>query len=113
MKLTYKGKSAVITALTGTASVHVLRDIQRELNIKKYNNSSDMKRSEIDFLMIPCETNQKEEMLIENLYLLPEIFKTDYKTFYSMDFHKNHYSQEHPMKLNQYIVFLDSYSNQV
>jgi len=81
----FKGKPPVITALTGTASVHVLRDMQRELNIKNYNSKSNMERSEIDFLTINCHTSQKNMMLIENLNSLPGKFNTSYEKFYSIN----------------------------
>lgn len=78
-----------LLALTGTASRAVLRDVQRELNIKDFEaiiTPKSFDRSELKFHVFNSSSSEKSARLIGLLNnKLPGIFSTSTTTFYQPD----------------------------
>lgn len=77
-----------LLALTGTASGAVLRDIQRELQIKDFDaiiTPKTFNRKELHFFIHECQSEEKKDILKSILKQnLPSIFNTTSNYFYSI-----------------------------
>jgi len=76
-------KNPVITALTATASDHVLADIKRELNIYNVLKFGRMDRPEINYKILKCHSTEKPTMLEKITKELPDFFDQEFKNFYT------------------------------
>jgi RecQ family ATP-dependent DNA helicase len=86
---TTAGTPPPLVALTGTASASVLKDMQRDLNILEdeaivYPESFD--RKEIDFRIVKCTSQRKEEQL-KNIIIneVPKHFNETFNDFYKLN----------------------------
>lgn len=82
------GRIPPLLALTGTASNAVLRDVQRELQIKDFDaiiTPETFNRKELHFVVNECKSDQKQNILRSILQqYLPNVFHTTANHFYSL-----------------------------
>lgn len=82
------GRVPSLLALTGTASNAVLRDVQRELQVKDFEaiiTPLSFDRKELNFNVTECGSDQKQNILRSILQqYIPNLFNTTENRFYSL-----------------------------